>query len=41
MAFLIFRVIQVVNRVSVGLDADGYKILCKPLLSWCAEIILL
>jgi len=25
----------------VGLDADGYKILCKPLLSWCAEIILL
>ena len=29
------------DRVSTGFDADGYKILCKPLLSGRAEIILL
>lgn len=29
------------DRVSAGFDADGYKILCKPLLSGRAEIILL
>jgi excinuclease Cho len=27
--------------VSTGFDADGYKILCKPLLSGRAEIVLL
>ena len=29
------------DSVSAGFDADGYKILCKPLLSGRAEIILL
>jgi excinuclease Cho len=27
--------------VAAGFDADGYKILCKPLLSGRSEIILL
>lgn len=31
----------VLDRVSAGFDADGYKILCKPLLSGRAEIVLL
>lgn len=29
------------DQVSTGFDADGYKILCKPLLSGRAEIVLL
>ena len=29
------------DRAEVGFDADGYKILCKPLLSGRSEIILL
>ena len=29
------------DRVSAGFDADSYKILCKPLLSGRAEIVLL
>ncbi len=29
------------QQLAPGFDADGYKILCKPLLSGRAEIILL
>ena len=32
---------QLLNRVAPGFDADGYKILCKPVLSGRAEIVLL
>jgi len=29
------------DRVAAAFDADGYKILCKPLLTGAAEIVLL
>jgi excinuclease Cho len=28
-------------RMAAGFDADGYKILCKPILSGTAEVVLL
>jgi excinuclease Cho len=28
-------------RMATGFDADGYKILCRPILSGTAEIVLL
>jgi excinuclease Cho len=28
-------------RMAAGFDADGYKILCKPILSDSAEVVLL
>jgi len=32
---------RLLDKVAPGFDADGYKILCKPILSGRAEIILL
>ncbi|WP_291475105.1 hypothetical protein [Acidovorax sp.] len=32
---------RLLDKVAPGFDADGYKILCKPILSGRAEVILL